>query len=197
MKELSLYSIRDMALETGRAVFSVQQLSNLTGRSKEVSRVYLSRLVIKGLARRLLEGKISFVEDDFVIATQLIEPSYISLDSALLAHGVINQVPKYIECVTTLNSIRYRSLGIRYHKIPGAMLSGFKREGKGSSYIFLAEAEKAFIDGIYLNIYSEKTIAEHLDAVNVQRMHEIADGLNVRGAERIKKVIESLARSSY
>src|SRR3989344_748626 len=105
MKQLSLYKIRDLSLESGRAVFSVQQLSNLIGKSRAVATVYSNRLVRKGLAFRVLKGKISFIDDDFIVATQLIEPSYISLDSALLFHGIITQVPKSVECVTTKNSL--------------------------------------------------------------------------------------------
>ena len=42
----------------------MQQLSNLTGKPKAVCTVYASRLVKKGLAERLLKGKISFEKED-------------------------------------------------------------------------------------------------------------------------------------
>ncbi len=197
MKEVSVYQIRETALGTGRAVFSVQQLSNLIGKSRAVSTVYLSRLVKKGLASRLMKGKISFVEDDFVIATQLLEPSYVSLDSALLMHGIIKQVPNMVECVTTKNSVRYKELGIVYHKLPGSMFSGYRRESKGSSYFFLAEPEKAFIDGIYLNFYSMDDIVEHLDRLDLEEMRKMACALRVRGAIKINAVIGSLIKGNY
>ncbi|PJA19896.1 MAG: hypothetical protein COX63_01195, partial [Candidatus Diapherotrites archaeon CG_4_10_14_0_2_um_filter_31_5] len=115
---MSLYQIRDIALESGRAVFSMQQLSNLIGKPKQVCTVYASRLVKKGLAVRLLKGKISFEKDEFIIASQLIEPSYISLGSALLFHGITKQIQKSIECVTAKNSLRFKKIGVVYHKIP-------------------------------------------------------------------------------
>ena len=44
MKELTLYKIKEMALNSGRAVYSTSQLSNLIGKSYPVSSVYLKRL---------------------------------------------------------------------------------------------------------------------------------------------------------
>ena len=78
MKELSLYKIRDLALESGRSVYNSAQLSNLINMERTTASVYMSRLVDKGMAKKLIRGKISFVDDDFVIASQLVEPSYIS-----------------------------------------------------------------------------------------------------------------------
>ncbi len=48
LKGLSVYEIRDMALKSGRSVFSPQQLSNLIGRPKPVATVYMNRLVVRG-----------------------------------------------------------------------------------------------------------------------------------------------------
>ncbi len=54
MKELSLYKIRDLAFESGRSVYNIQQLSNLIGRPRETTTVYFNRLVERNLAKRLL-----------------------------------------------------------------------------------------------------------------------------------------------
>jgi predicted transcriptional regulator of viral defense system len=197
MKELSLYQIRDSALDSGRAVFSVQQLSNLIGKPRSIAAVYSSRLVNKGIALRVLKGRISFEKDDFIIATQLIEPSYISLDSALLFHGIITQVTKSIECVTTRNSINYKNLGIRYHKIPKKLFFGYKRYTRGRSYIFVAEPAKALIDGIYLNIYSGKEAVEYADKLDFLKLQSLIEQFKGRGSKKINMVIKSLIKHSY
>ncbi|MCL5888827.1 MAG: hypothetical protein M1597_02570 [Candidatus Thermoplasmatota archaeon] len=90
MKELSLYKIRDLATDSGRSVYNIQQLANLIGRSREITTVYFNRLVERKMATRLLRGRISFSDNDFIVATQLVEPSYISLDSAILFHEIAN-----------------------------------------------------------------------------------------------------------
>ena len=107
IKELSLYMIRDLALKSGRMVYDTIQLANLINKDQAVSAVYMNRIVKKGLAKRLLKGKISFSENDLIIASQLIEPSYVSLHSALLFHHLIQQIPKNVQSVTPINSIKY------------------------------------------------------------------------------------------
>ena len=39
--------------------------------------VYMNRLVRNNLATKPVNGKISFINDDFIMASQLIYPSYI------------------------------------------------------------------------------------------------------------------------
>lgn len=189
MKELSLYQIRDMALESGRAVFSIQQLANLIGKPKAISTVYASRLVQKGLAWKLVKGKICFEKDDFITATQLIEPSYVSLGSALLFHGIINQIQKNIECVTPKNSLNFKKLGIIYHKIPAQLFFGFKKHLKGKSYAMVAEPEKALLDGLYLNIFSGKDLKELSQRIDLQKLREFVKKFKGRGKKKLERLI--------
>ena len=189
MNELSLYKIRDMALESGRAIFSVQQLANLIGKPKAIGTVYASRLVQKGLAERVLKGKICFEKDDFIMATQLIEPSYISLGSALLFHGITKQIQKDIECVTAKNSLKFKKLGIVYHKIPAQLFFGFKKHAKGKSYAMIAEPEKALLDGLYLNIFSEKDLKELSQKIDLQKLRAFAKKFNGRGKKKLDRLI--------
>ncbi|MHB1830197.1 MAG: type IV toxin-antitoxin system AbiEi family antitoxin domain-containing protein [Candidatus Micrarchaeaceae archaeon] len=191
MKELSLYKIKDIAMGSGRAVYTIQQLSNMISKPRAISIVYSSRLVKKGLARRLGKGRISFTEDDLVISTQLVEPSYISLNSSLLFHSIIQQVPKRIECVTTKNTLDYKDKGIFYHKIPGALFFGYKKYQKSGSYVFVAEPEKAIIDGLYLNAYSRKDIAEYMPYLDRKRLSELCAIFSGNwGSKKISEMIK-------
>ncbi len=197
MKELSLYKIRDMALDSGRTVFSVQQLSNLIGKPKPITTVYLSRLVEHKMAFRVMRGRISFEDDDFIISTQLVEPSYISVNSALLFHGIINQITKNVECVTTRNTLTYKDLGINYHKIPESLFFGYKRHEKGKSYVFVAEPAKALIDGLYLNIYSESEVIEYAKALSFDGIKELLSKFKGKGSKKLSRVIKLLEEKNY
>ncbi len=187
---MQLYQIRDLALASNRAVFSVQQLSNLISKPRAISTVYLSRLVKKKLAIKVMKGNISFVDDPFVIATQLVEPSYVSLDSALLFHEIIQQVPKAVECVTSKNSLRYERMGIIYHKIPERLFFGYQRYAKSRSYVFVAEPEKAVVDGIYLNEYGKAELKELMPKLNLIRLRVLAKDFSGRGSKKIKTMIK-------
>ncbi len=191
MGNLSLFKIRGLALDSGRSVFSMQQLSALIDKPKVVCSVYASRLVSKGLALRVGKGKISFENDVFIVASQLIEPSYISLNSALLFHGLISQVQKNVECVNTRNSFNFNNLGIVYHKIPTSLFFGFKKYKKGSSYVLVADPEKAVVDGLYLNIFSEENLVEFLSFLDLSKLNFFINNFNGRGKKKLLKLVKN------
>lgn len=187
MKKLSLYEIKEMARKTGRAVYSIQQLANLINKPKKIANVYSVRLVRKSLARRLIRGKISFAEDEFIIASQLIEPSYISLFSALLFHQLIKQVPKNIQCVATTNSREYNLLGIKYHKIPPRLFYGYKKYKKDFSYILVADPEKAVIDAIYLDTIPKDLVEEIYNDLDKKKLEEYMKRFQGWGKKKITR----------
>ena len=189
MKELSLYKIRDIALNSGIAVFDAQQLSQLIDKNKNIALVYMNRLVNNGLATRIVNGKISFIKDDFLIASQLISPSYISMNSALLYHNIIDQVPEYIECINTRNSINFPELGITYHKIKPELFFGYRRYEKAGSYIFVANPDKAFFDGLYFKIFSKQDIMDFRQDMDFTELMARLKDIKIRG---IKKIMEML-----
>ena len=197
MKELSLYKIRDLAIASGRGVFTTQQLANLIGKSKAVATVYMARLVSKGLATRLLKGRIAFTDDDFVIATQLVEPSYVSLDSALMLHDLSTQITRRVQCVTSWNSKVLDPLGIEYHKIPGTLFFGYEKQRRGNSYAFVAVPEKALIDGLYLGIYNEERATElAVHGLDLSKAIGMLGKFKGKGSIRLKRVIGSLAKKN-
>ena len=187
MKEMNLYRIRDLALGSGRALYSIQQLANLVKKPKSVAKVYASRLVKKGLAKRILRGKISFVDDDYVVASQLLEPSYVSLSSALLFHAAINQVPAFVESVTPKNSRRYEALGVVYHKIPPSLFYGYEKYKKGGSYVFVADAEKALMDWVYLSPPSKSMITELMGKLDKKKLAGYVARFRGRGRKKLER----------
>jgi predicted transcriptional regulator of viral defense system len=173
MTRKSVYQLRDMALDSGRL-----------GYERNLVKVYASRLVVKGLASRLKEGVISFTSDPFIIATQLLEPSYISLTSALYLHELILQVQSHVECVTTHNTRRL--LGIEYHRIHPKLFFGYERRERGQSYIFLAEPEKAVLDMVYLGLAYPLILQEVLPKLDRERL--ISLGIRFMETTRGKRV---------
>lgn len=194
MTKLPLYQVRDMAVTSGRLVFDVQQLANLIGKPRPVARVYSSRLVERGMAQRLMRGRISFTENEFIIASQLYEPSYISLDSALLYHHVKEQIPKNVQCVYPGNSIKLNDLGIVYHKIPHKMFFGYRRYGTEGSYIMVADAEKALLDGYYLGTFSLNQLAEYSSGLNFRDYRQSLSRFNGKGSKKLLEAISFLIR---
>ncbi len=178
-----------MALSSGVSVYDAQELSNLINKNKRIALVYMNRLVQNGLAIRLINGKISFSNDEFIIASQLVIPSYISLNSALLYHKITDQVPEYIESVNTVNSYKYHRLGIIYHKIKPELFFGYKRYAKAGSFVFVADPDKAVFDGLYFNIFSKFDIMDFKDKIDFS---ELLPRLKNMKISRIHKILEML-----
>lgn len=189
MKTTNLYEIRDKAIASGRAVFSAKALAHLIQKPLPTARTYLDRLAKKGLAKRMMKGKISFSDDEFVNATQLVEPSYISLHSALRLHGLLQQMPVDIQCVTPKNSIRIRALGLRYHKIPPPLFFGYERVSRGGSYILLASPEKAVLDGWYLGVFDKKILDELGGKLVWEKLKEMAGRYRGYGSRKLGKMM--------
>ncbi|MFH1200454.1 MAG: hypothetical protein V1708_05280, partial [Candidatus Micrarchaeota archaeon] len=170
-------------------VYSVQQLAHLIKKPFSVAKVYSWRLARKGLAKRLLRGKISFVDDDFVVASQLVEPSYVSLSSALAFHNIVQQVPSSVECVCPRNSLKFEALGIRYHKIPASFFYGYRRHSKAGSYVFIADAEKAVLDGLYLNYFPGSFFKEVRGSLDEKKLRGFLERFKGRGRKKLEKVV--------
>lgn len=77
-------------------------------------------------------------------------PAYISLQSALFHHGLVEQVPAVVYAVTLGRPRRVRTpLGVvSFHRVPPELFTGFEVETHGGAKI--ATAEKALFDLLYL-----------------------------------------------
>src|SRR6185503_904587 len=77
-------------------------------------------------------------------------PAYVSLQSALFHHGLVEQVPAVIYAVTLGRPRRVRTpLGVvSFHRLPAELFSGFDVED--ASGVKIASAEKALFDLLYL-----------------------------------------------
>jgi predicted transcriptional regulator of viral defense system len=78
-------------------------------------------------------------------------PAYVSLQSALFRHGLIEQIPTVIYAVTPGRARQVTTpLGtVSYHRLPPTLFSGFTLEGVSGAKV--ATAEKALFDVVYLS----------------------------------------------
>lgn len=144
------------ALRSGKAVYRLGELARLAGHSEPAARQAARRLVERGWLARL--GKALYanllrpdgppsLED---VAAVLYPPCYISLASALFAHGIAEQAPHVLTCVTTNKTKRFETgLGeIHYHQIKPELFFGYTL----TRGVPRAEPEKAVLDFLYLEL---------------------------------------------
>ena len=123
--------------------------------------------------------------DNNVIANVLYEPSYLSLEYALNLYGIIPEAVADVTSVTTRKTMRFTNeLGtFIYQKVKPRAFRGFKKMGEGRNSFFIAEAEKAVVDFLYLNLgrfdHNTKEVLEqsyrfqNIEALNLKRLVEL------------------------
>lgn len=86
--------------------------------------------------------------EDFEIANKLVEPSYVSLETALNFYGILPQFPYVITSITTRKTNLTRAIGkdFEYVRFTKELFWGYEKQGE----FVIATPEKAIVDQLYL-----------------------------------------------
>ncbi len=140
--------------QLGVPSFETRDISALLRVTPANASALLSRLATRGFVRRLARGRwsIGAQPNREQLAEQVAAPSpaYVSLQSALFRHGLIEQVPDVLYAVTLGRARRVRtpSGAVSLHRMPPALFGGYKTADDGTK---VATAEKALFDLLYLS----------------------------------------------
>jgi hypothetical protein len=146
----ALRQIRELGVQS----FETRDISALLRTSPANASVILSRLGSRGLVKRIARGRWSTggpsERERLAEAIAAPLPAYVSLQSALYRHGIIEQIPEVIYAVTLGRARVVRSpLGVvSFHRMPPALFGGFETAKNGSK---IATSEKALFDFVYLS----------------------------------------------
>jgi len=192
---MNIYKVKDHVLKrTTRRVFTYNMLSILLQIKKNNLRVIVNRMQNKGLIR-ILRDRIIFTDNEFIIANQLIQPSYFSIKTALYLQNLILQVPFTLESVNPINTFKINNY--KYYKLNPTLFFGYKKKIIEDSYIFLATPEKAVLDGLYLNQMSESLIKEILSKLNKKQLLFLARKMKetkIRGTKKLFDTVNELVK---
>jgi len=137
-RNLSLFTLADFS-----RIFNIKNQNTLYK--------MIQRLENKGIIKRFIKGKYSFVfkkPNEFVIANFLYQPSYISLETALSFYGIITGFPYQITSITTkkTKSFLIDKKEFQYSQINRNLFWGYEKKEN----FLIAEKEKSLIDYLYL-----------------------------------------------
>lgn len=139
--------------QLGVPSFETRDVSALLRVTPANASALLSRLATRGFVRRLARGRwsIGAQSNREQLAEQIAapSPSYVSLQSALFRHGLIEQVPEVLYAVTLGRARRVRTPSgtVSLHRMPPALFGGYEITDDGTK---VATAEKALFDLLYL-----------------------------------------------
>mgnify|MGYP000589707041 CR=1 FL=1 len=134
-----------------KKLFSLADLEQMTGLPKDRLQVELSRLVGRGVLRRLVR---KWYANPFAppsveeVAMVLRHPSYISLEYALAKEGILSQTAFTVTLITTKLPYTFNLDGaaFEYHQIARRLFWGYRFDGRAN----VAWPEKALLDLIYI-----------------------------------------------
>lgn len=136
----------------GRPVLSTREAAALWGSEQTVASRRLASLADAGLVLRIRKGlwALDSEIEPFAVGPYLTAPlpSYVSLWSALAAHGTIEQVPRQISLISLARPRRIvTTLGTYVvHQLTPELFGGYTHTERG----YLASTEKALFDLVYV-----------------------------------------------
>lgn len=155
---MKLGNLNNQVSKLNLEIFSIDDLRKIFPNDLNI-KVQVKRLVDKKNLIRVTRGIYKLPNTSLDLektSTQIYSPSYVSFESALSKYGVINQGIYKITLATTRHSKKIELLNTpcEYVQIKPSLFFGFNLVKN----IYLAEAEKAFLDEIYLIVLGKKTI---------------------------------------
>ena len=183
----------DVLFRSGQSVFTLDDLRVFWGVTnsdhiKSQAKYYVDHKRLFRLRRGIYSITSRPVE--FAVAQKLLIPSYISLDTALLLHGVIHQTTKHIHCLAKYHrQITVLKKTYVYHKIGEDILThplGIQIQSGWT----IASPERAICDWIFLR---GEHFFDNLSKINPDLLQRVAGVYHNHSLEkRIGKIIKSL-----
>jgi predicted transcriptional regulator of viral defense system len=172
--------------------YTIADLEKITGLGRNSLYVALKRWVDGGVLERVSQGVYIPMGENFPvekIAAQLYLPNYLSFESALARHGILNMIPYTLTFATTRKTKKYRlrKHGVEFRKISPGLFFGYEMKDG----IHIAVPEKAFLDQIYFVCRGKVSL--DLDEMNLKNLSaKVVKNFSGRFPEYVRKRIEGI-----
>ena len=147
--------------ERGRRIFAFDEATAILGLRKPHAYQIIHQLIKKHKIQRIEKGKYllippvawktgKFTEERLVIASQLIQPYYVSYWTALNFYGWTEQPARTVFIATTKlkRTVDLEGTSFRFIKLKPLKFFGFKEQWFGDQKVAIAEKEKAIVDSL-------------------------------------------------
>ena len=129
-----------------KPVFTVQDIGRIADCDKKYAWLTINRLLKNKLIKRVRRNLYTTKTDAFVIASNVITPSYISFWSASYYLGFTEQIVNTVFVATTRKAKPIEFEGYRIEFVPISDFFGFGKIRTDEGEIFIADSEKLLID---------------------------------------------------
>lgn len=169
--------------DNGIPVFTLEDAVKILHKSNDYAALFLHRCVKMNLIRRAERG-LYYLEgrsNEYEVASHVLNPSYVSMISALSFYGLTTQIPNTIYVVSPKRHRRIENVHgytIIFRRMKTEMMFGYHKESNGN--IFIADPEKAIVDSIYLNDVDEldHSTLDRPARINIDKLVSYAERTN-------------------
>ncbi len=161
--------VEEILQKQGLTVFSSEEFRRATGFSPASVKHLLVRYARKGLVLKLKERRGLYAlkgrpPHPWQLANRLLQPSYISLETALAHYGVI---PESIYAITSVTpkvtrSFEALNLSFLFHRIKKEAYLGYRPLEIRGETVLVGEPEKAMADYLYFVHLGKKSLNERI-----------------------------------
>ncbi len=139
--------------EFNLGIIKLTDASHIINKDRHYTAIYMKRLEDRGVINRIEKGKYVLSDTDIsVVATNLVNPSYLSFLSGLSYHHKTTQIPILTQIVTAVSkkNIAYQKNNIEFIKLDKKRIFGYKKEKFKNGYAFIGEIEKIIVDSLFI-----------------------------------------------
>ncbi len=181
-------NIRIIEALRGYPLFTVNDIAKLIRKSAYYPKIFVSRLVKKELAARIMKGRYTMQDDPLIFASLLYPPSYIALWSALSFHGMTEQIPKDIFVATSKKRAKISFRGIAIKAVPIRHLWGFDRHNYNGFIITVSDKEKTIIDCALTGIVPMHILYEGIDEKELNKEKLVSYLIRIKNSSLAKRI---------
>jgi predicted transcriptional regulator of viral defense system len=174
--------------------YTIADLEKITGLGRNSLYVALKRWVDGGVMERVSQGIYIPMGENLPlekIAAQIYLPNYLSFESALARHGILNMIPYSLTFATTRKTKKFilRRQGVEFRQISSDLFFGFEMKDG----IHIAVPEKAFLDQMYFVCKGKSSL--DLDEINLKNLSaKLIKGYSERFPKYVQRRIEAIVK---
>jgi len=174
--------------------YTIADMEKITGLGRNSLYVALNRWVDGGVLERVSQGIYVPMGENLPlekIAAQLYLPNYLSFESALARHGILNLIPYALTFATIRKTKKFilRRQEVEFKQISSGLFFGFEMKDG----IHIAVPEKAFLDQIYFA--SRGKTSFDLDEMNFKNLSpKLIMNYSERFPEYVQRRVEAIVK---
>ena len=180
--------------------YTIADLEKITGLGRDSLYVTLKRWVDGGVMERVSQGIYIPMGENLPaekIAAQLYLPNYLSFESVLSRHGILNMIPYTLTFATTRKTKKFtlRRQGVDFRQISSDLFFGFEMKDG----IHIAVPEKAFLDQIYFVCRGKASLdwdEMNLKNLSAKLVYRLSDRFPEYVQRRVEAIVNRPGRTS-